>query len=65
MQQRKIIACDFDGTLFTNDYPDIGEPIWKTINYCKEQKENGAIGNTLLLIVLVSGLVLIYHNKKM
>lgn len=43
MERRKIIACDFDGTLYTDDYPDIGEPIWKTINYCKEQKENGAI----------------------
>lgn len=43
MGKRKIIAVDFDGTLFTDDYPDVGEPIWGTINYCKEQKENGAI----------------------
>lgn len=40
---KKIIAVDFDGTLFTDDYPDIGEPIWKTINYCKEQQAKGAI----------------------
>ena len=24
----KIIAVDFDGTLVTDDYPDIGEPNW-------------------------------------
>jgi hydroxymethylpyrimidine pyrophosphatase-like HAD family hydrolase len=41
--KRKIIAVDFDGTLYTDDYPDVGEPIWRTINYCKEQKEKGAI----------------------
>ena len=41
--KRKIIAVDFDGTLYTDDYPDIGDPIWKTINYCKKEKENGAI----------------------
>ena len=41
--ERKIIAVDFDGTLYTDDYPDIGDPIWSTINYCKKEKENGAI----------------------
>ena len=41
--KRKIIAVDFDGTLYTDDYPDIGAPIWRTINYCKKEKENGAI----------------------
>ena len=41
--KRKIIAVDFDGTLFTDDYPETGEPIWATINYCKEQQEKGAI----------------------
>lgn len=41
--KRKIIAVDFDGTLYTDDYPDIGYPIWRTINYCKKEKENGAI----------------------
>lgn len=39
----KIIAVDFDGTLFTDEYPDVGCPIWKVINYCKEQKDKGAI----------------------
>lgn len=41
--KRKIIAVDFDGTLYTDDYPDIGDPIWRTINYCKKEKEHGAI----------------------
>ena len=42
----EIIAVDFDGTLFTDEYPNIGQPIWKTINWCKRQKE---IGNILIL----------------
>ena len=41
--KRKIIAVDFDGTLYTDNYPYIGNPIWSTINYCKKEKENGAI----------------------
>lgn len=41
-----IIAVDFDGTLFENNYPEIGEPIWKVINYCIEAKDQG---NTLIL----------------
>ena len=41
-----IIAVDFDDTLFTNNYPDIGEPIWNTINWCKKQKSHG---NRLIL----------------
>lgn len=40
---KKIIAVDFDGTLFTDNYPNIGEPIWRTINYCKMQQAKGAI----------------------
>ena len=42
-QRRKIIAVDFDGTLFTDEYPEVGYPIWSVINYCKEQKDKGAI----------------------
>ncbi len=43
----KIIAVDFDGTLFTDGtYGLTGLPIWKTINYCKRQQEQGA---TLIL----------------
>ena len=36
-----VYAIDFDGTLFTNKYPEVGEPIWSTINWVKRQKENG------------------------
>lgn len=42
-QRRKIIAVDFDGTLFTDAYPEIGEPIWKVINYCKKEQAEGSI----------------------
>lgn len=38
----KIIAVDFDGTLCTNKYPEIGEPNLEVINYLKQQKEQGA-----------------------
>lgn len=41
--KRKILAIDFDGTIFADDYPNVGKPIWKTINYCKEQQAKGAI----------------------
>ena len=39
---RKIIAVDFDDTLFTNNWPDVGDPIWPTINKVKEEQANGA-----------------------
>ena len=38
----KIIALDFDGTIVTNKYPEIGEPIEKNIKRIKEEIENGA-----------------------
>ena len=38
----KIIACDFDGTLFIDNYPGVGEPIFMTINMLKLEQENGA-----------------------
>lgn len=38
----KIIAVDFDGTLCTNKYPEIGEPNLEIIKYLKQQKEQGA-----------------------
>lgn len=41
-----VIAVDFDGTLFTNAWPNIGEPIWPIINYCKHKK---LLGDTLIL----------------
>lgn len=48
----KIIAVDFDGTLVTDEYPKLGKPIWKVINWCKEQKH---LGNTLILWTCRSG----------
>lgn len=38
----KIIASDFDGTLFIDKYPNIGEPIFETIERLKEEQANGA-----------------------
>ena len=35
------IAVDFDGTLFTNNFPEVGEPIWKNIEYVKQLQQNG------------------------
>lgn len=39
---RKIIAIDFDGTLFKDNYPNVGEPIWENINRAKEEQAKGA-----------------------
>ena len=36
-----ILAIDFDGTLCTNLFPKIGEPIEPVIKWCKERKEAG------------------------
>lgn len=47
-----IIAVDFDGTLCTNNYPEIGEPIWKVINYCRRLKN---AGNQIILWTCRSG----------
>jgi len=38
----KIIAVDFDGCLCTNKFPDIGEPIFETINRAKLEQASGA-----------------------
>ena len=38
----KIIAIDFDNTLFKTDWPDILEPIWDVIERAKEEQRNGA-----------------------
>jgi len=35
------IAVDFDGTLFTDQFPGIGEPIPEVIEFCKLQKWAG------------------------
>lgn len=42
MSHSKIIAVDFDGCLVTNKFPNIGEPIWETINALKAEQESGA-----------------------
>ncbi|MDR2266079.1 MAG: hypothetical protein LBE09_00640 [Christensenellaceae bacterium] len=41
MKDKKIIAVDFDGTLFKDAYPAIGEPIPAVINYVKQMKAEG------------------------
>lgn len=42
MNRPKIIAVDFDGTLFEDRYPHIGEPIWSTLNKLYAEIEDGA-----------------------
>lgn len=42
MEHRYILAVDFDGTLFSGQYPQTEEPKWDIINKVKEFKENGA-----------------------
>lgn len=39
--QSKIISVDFDGTLCTNKWPDIGEPNRELIDYLKDQQKQG------------------------
>lgn len=39
--KKNIIAVDFDGTLCTNKYPDIGEPNKNLIAYLKKRQSNG------------------------
>lgn len=41
-QRAKIIAVDFDGTLVTDKFPLIGDPILKNIERVKEEQANGA-----------------------
>lgn len=38
-----IIAVDFDGTLFENNFPEIGKPKYEVINYILERKAKGDI----------------------
>lgn len=38
---RKIIAIDFDGTLVTDRFPEIGEPIFFAFECLHRFKENG------------------------
>jgi hypothetical protein len=41
MSLPKIIACDFDGTLCEDRWPDIGEPNHEVINYLRMKKLEG------------------------
>lgn len=38
---RNGIAVDFDGTLFTDKFPGVGEPVLEVIEFCKRQKWHG------------------------
>jgi hypothetical protein len=40
--RRKIIAVDFDGTLFVDAWPMVGAPIWPVIENVKEEQAKGA-----------------------
>ena len=42
MDYKKVIAVDFDGTLFTDNWPYVGEPILPMINKAKKEQANGA-----------------------
>lgn len=42
-EHEKVIAIDFDGTLFENKWPEIGMPIAPNINRAKNEKANGAV----------------------
>lgn len=42
MDYKKVIAVDFDGTLFTNNWPNVGDPILPMINKAKKEQANGA-----------------------
>jgi hydroxymethylpyrimidine pyrophosphatase-like HAD family hydrolase len=36
-----IIACDFDGTICVNKFPEIGEPIPEMVDWLKKRLKNG------------------------
>lgn len=39
-------AVDFDGTLVSNKYPEIGYPNWDVVNFCKRRQ---ALGDNIIL----------------
>ena len=43
MNNKLVFAVDFDGTLVTNKYPEVGYPKWDVINFCKKRQELGDI----------------------
>ena len=38
----RTIAIDFDGTLCTNEFPDIGQPYWGVINAAIKERQDGS-----------------------
>ena len=40
--KRPIIACDFDGTIVSNEFPNIGDINNNVMDWIRDQKENGA-----------------------
>jgi hypothetical protein len=40
--RNRIIAVDFDGTLFTENWPNVGEPIWAVIEHVKKEQAEGS-----------------------
>ena len=40
---KKILAVDFDGTLVSNRYPNVGEFNWEVVNYVKSKKATGSL----------------------
>ena len=37
----KVYAVDFDGTLCTEEFPNIGKPIWRVIHFLQSKQLNG------------------------
>jgi hydroxymethylpyrimidine pyrophosphatase-like HAD family hydrolase len=52
MNDYKIYAVDFDGTLCENEWPEIGKPIQKIIDFCIRKR---AEGDKLILWTCRSG----------
>lgn len=42
MELRKVIAIDFDGCICTNEFPNIGDPIWDVITAAIDEQSRGA-----------------------
>jgi hydroxymethylpyrimidine pyrophosphatase-like HAD family hydrolase len=40
-QEYMIIAVDFDNTLCESNWPHLGKPIMKTIDFCRQAKQAG------------------------
>ncbi len=41
MAYKNGILVDFDGTLFEDEFPNIGKPIKKVIKFCKRHQQEG------------------------